>query len=225
MRIVCVKWGDKYGPEYVHKLKAACERHIPHEAFHCMTEDPVPGVQWIPFPPDPPSTWWSKVCLFKPYWISGDVLYLDLDVVITDSIQPFIDAFESDKSKLWALDDFSYSLQEFCKDGQPDPESEVNRGWLGGPGNSTLNSSVMMWNSTENPAVRGIYLQFNDELMDRFHGDQNWITNLMWPQFRLFPPGIAASYKYGGHQAAPIVIFHGDPKPPDVTDRWVVENW
>ena len=39
--VYCVNVGDKYGPEYVFKLKSAVERHLkqPHN-FWCITDKP-----------------------------------------------------------------------------------------------------------------------------------------------------------------------------------------
>ena len=221
MRIVCVKWGDKYGNDYVYKLKAACDRHIPHTGFVCFTDKPVRGIACLPLPSNLP-TWWAKIGLFKPGLLRGNMLYLDLDVVLTGSLWKFISAFYREPDKLWALDDFSYTLKDYCKDGQPAPVSDEVLGWLGGPGASTLNSSVMLW---RNDVARAVWDDFTPKVMDKYHGDQNWITRTLWPNFRLLPEGVALSYKYGQHKQAPVVIFHGDPKPADVRDSWVLENW
>ena len=38
--ILCMKWGKKYGPEYVNRLHSMVSRHltIPHR-FVCLTDD------------------------------------------------------------------------------------------------------------------------------------------------------------------------------------------
>jgi len=62
--------------------------------------------------------------------------------------------------------------------------------------------------------------RFTPAVMTELHGDQNWITRCLWPDgISLFPPGFACSYKYHierGAAVAPIVVFHGNPKPPDL---------
>jgi len=216
MQIVCIKWGNKYSHDYVQNLKAACIRHIPHDKFTCFTDDPVPLVDNRMLPSDLP-TWWSKIGLFRPGLLKGDVLYLDLDVVVTDSIEPFFEAYQSDKTKLWTLDDFGYSL---INKRSVDPNT---RRLLGGDG--TVNSSVMLWRG-ENPAMHEVYKNFTREVMDVLHGDQNYITQQLWPGcVGLLPPGVAGSFKYSNRQRFPITVFHGDPKPDQVTDKWVKENW
>ncbi len=80
----------------------------------------------------------------------------------------------------------------------------------------------MLW---KDDACRAVWDDFTPEVIETYHGDQNWITRTLWPNFRLLPDGVALSYKYGNRQKAPVVIFHGSPKPADVRDDWVLENW
>jgi hypothetical protein len=54
-------------------------------------------------------------------------------------------------------------------------------------------------------------------MMKRLHGDQNAISQFMWPDHIGFlPEASVQSYKYGivlrGEVPAPIVVFHGEPK-------------
>ena len=217
MRILCVKWGDKYGPEYVEKLKAACERHIPHTEFLCITENPVQSVKCHPLICDLPG-WWQKIGLFRPGFFEGPNLYLDLDVVITSSIDEMLEEATS-RQCLYALDDFSYSLVN-PKKGMDSHTKKL----LGGIG--TINSSVMFWDGNKGSAVDRVWDKFTPEIMDELHGDQNWITQALWPGgIKLWPSGFVKSYKYGNRQPAPIVVFHGDPKPHQVNDEWVLKNW
>ncbi|HEY1090992.1 MAG TPA: glycosyltransferase, partial [Burkholderiaceae bacterium] len=38
--ILCMKWGNKYGPEYVNRLYAMVRRHLRGEfRFVCLTDD------------------------------------------------------------------------------------------------------------------------------------------------------------------------------------------
>jgi len=216
-RVICVKWGDKYDDDYVLKLQAMCARHLPAHEFVCVTEKPVDGVQCNPLVCDLPG-WWQKVGLFQPGMFPGNNLYLDLDVVITASLSSFFAALLTDAAKLWTLDDFSYSLR------RPKQVSDQIYRTLGGIG--TINSSVMLWRGWHGSEVYRVWETFEPDVMEELHGDQNHITRALWPDsIRFLPDGFAQSYKYGQRQKAPIVIFHGDPKPADVNDEWVRENW
>ena len=62
--VYCVNVGEKYGPEYVFKLKSAVERHLtqPHN-FWCITDKP----ELYPFSiqSDDLPGYWSKISVFK----------------------------------------------------------------------------------------------------------------------------------------------------------------
>lgn len=213
LTVACVKWGGKYPAEYVVKLQGMCRRNLPAHGFVCFTERPVVGVECRELPSDLP-TWWSKVGLFKPGVMTGDTLYLDLDVVITGRLDGLLELLEQDRSKVWALDDFGYPLTNPRRGIGADMQQQ-----LGGEG--TVNSSVMLWHGD---AGRRVWDEFTPAKMDEVHGDQNWITQALWPHsLRLIPPGWAASYKYGGKGV--VRVFHGHPKPDQVSEPWVRECW
>lgn len=221
MKVVCIKYGTKYSSVYVLRLQSMCARHLPAHDFICMTEDPVPGVECIPLPyPKEFEGWWQKPGLFQVglFHDSEDVLYLDLDVVIKGSMDWFLERFHRDTTRLWAIDDFSYSLR-----GHSHNINDAQKRLLGGYG--CINSSVMMWR--QGYPLSRIHNELTQEVIDEVHGDQNWITKCLWDDghIALFPKEFAASYKYGGDEHAPIVIFHGTPKPHEVSDQWVIENW
>jgi len=180
---------------------------VPHQ-FVCVTDAPVDGIECVPFVSDLPG-WWSKVELFAPDRFDGDNLYLDLDVVVRCSLEKLVRCLDGDRSRLWALDDFSYSLVN------PKPLGSDARRILGGVG--TINSSVMMWHGD---SAKRVWTQFDPACMQILHGDQNWITQAMWPdRINLIPPGIAGSFKYGklrNEPYAPVMVFHGTPKMSDL---------
>jgi lipopolysaccharide biosynthesis glycosyltransferase len=146
------------------------------------------------------------VGLFKPGLFDDDILYLDLDVVITDSLLPLV-ALLYEAPGLWARDDFSYSVRKPRKGLGADTQR-----LLGGEG--CINSSVMLWRGD---VAREVWDKFTPKVMDVLHGDQNFITQVLWPEgIRLIPDALICSYKYQimhGIAPAPIVVFHGDPKP------------
>jgi hypothetical protein len=207
MKVLCVKWGSKYGAEWVTRLRSMVARHLScaHE-FVCFTDAPVEGVTCKPLPSGLP-TWWSKLGLFQAGLTTGPNLYLDLDVIIRGDLSDFI---RLDDGQVWALDDFSYSLRT------PKPYmDESTRRMLGGAG--TCNSSVMFWYGD---AGRKVWDDFRPEVMGELHGDQNWITRALYPHtLALYPPGLASSFKYHwrrDEQFGSVVVFHGSPKPPDL---------
>lgn len=95
--IVCVKAGTKYGPDYVNRLAAMVRRNSTRNLrIVCFTDDArglAGDVEAQPLPAVGLTGWWNKVALFRETLsgVSGRVLYLDLDVVITGSLDPLLD--------------------------------------------------------------------------------------------------------------------------------------
>ena len=100
--ILCMKWGTRYGPEFVNRLYNSIMRHTERETrLICFTDDATgvnPDVQIEPIPElDLPEEHankpWRKITLWKyPLaGLEGDVLFLDLDLIITGNLDPFFD--------------------------------------------------------------------------------------------------------------------------------------
>ncbi len=68
--VLCVRFGQKYGPDYVERLRNMVSRHmtIPYE-FACLTDDPnhIPGVRTIyQRSSGYIKPWWHKIHMFDP---------------------------------------------------------------------------------------------------------------------------------------------------------------
>ena len=97
-----MKWGWRYGPDYVDKLRAMVGRHLrrPHR-FVCLTDDASgidPAIDCRPLPalalqPAWERSPWRKLsCLSAELAdLDGPVLFLDLDLVVVDALDPFFD--------------------------------------------------------------------------------------------------------------------------------------
>lgn len=99
-QVICIKWGTKFGPEYVNRLHAMVARNLtPPFRLYCFTDDgaglhpdvsvrPLPDFDYVP----PVNTWgkWPKSRLWGDLGdVTGVVLFLDLDVVVTGSLDAF----------------------------------------------------------------------------------------------------------------------------------------
>lgn len=100
--VICAKWGTRYAPVYVNHLWSMIRRNTARDTrLVCYTDDPSgidPTVETFPMPevclPRPIANWtWRKLAFWRPdlAGISGDVLFVDLDSVITGSIDDFFD--------------------------------------------------------------------------------------------------------------------------------------
>lgn len=227
--ILCVRFGNKYGREYVERLRNMIARHctVPYE-FACLTDDqhPIEGVRTVYQPnANYQKGWWHKVHMFDPNLpLSGRILYFDLDVVICNNI---------DKLTYHKVDSF-VGIHDF------------NRKFF--PSWQYLNSSVLAWN---HGAESYIWTKFKEKPADaqRLQGDQDWIWKLARDRIVFWPKDWIMSYKWelrsrdeltvvSGHrifktvkddvmipQNCSVAVFHGEPNPLDVKDKFVLDNW
>lgn len=100
VNIICMKWGNRYGPEWVDRLHAMVARNTTWSVrFVCFTDDPNgirPQVECQPLPKvefDAPKIgrYWPKLGMMQKGLggLDGMTLFLDLDLVIIDNIDAF----------------------------------------------------------------------------------------------------------------------------------------
>lgn len=167
---------------------------LPHE-FICITESDLPG-------------WWGKVRLFKNSRARN--LWLDLDTVITGPLDPLVTP----------LADGIRIAKNWAQSGYGGCQSSVMY-WQGDAGkiiNDEFDPAIAHWPPINSPGI--------------LWGDQEWITQLR-DENRLtveyFDVADVISYKYhcrnvGLPPAAKVVVFHGQPKPSEVFDKWVIDG-
>ncbi|HEY7885773.1 MAG TPA: glycosyltransferase [Cellvibrionaceae bacterium] len=242
VNILCVKWGNKYGPEYVNKLFSMVSRHLSLPfRFICLTDNPEgikPGIDVKPIPSvgfedfDLRKPWslnhgWLKVTSFaKPlHDITGPTLFLDLDVVIVDNIDCFFEpAGEFRVIKEWDKRDY------------------------------TGNTSVYRFASGAHPDVIE-NLKFNKpNILQRVRNEQEYVTGYLARQGKLHYWSEDWCVSFKRHclprlfmnwfkpavipRGAKIVVFHGKPNPPDAIKgysgkwyrrvlpvQWVASAW
>ncbi len=98
--ILCMRWGTRYPAPYVNRLFAGVARHLDGPfRFVCLTDDPAglrPEVEahplpFIPLPEALAHSPWRKLSVWQHPLaeLEGDVLFLDLDMIVTGSLAPF----------------------------------------------------------------------------------------------------------------------------------------
>jgi hypothetical protein len=202
--IVCLKYGTKYSAEYVNKLYSMAKRHCSVDyRFACITEDSRglnPEIEVLPLAIDPEiAGWWYKVLLFdRNFLLKGRLLFIDLDVVICNDIGKF----------------FEYETDSFV----------ISRGfskknYLG------MNSSCFRLDTGTRSHVYDEFMKDKNPIMKRLHGDQDWIQEKV-SNYKFWPDGWLKSYKWEGvDKKASIAVFHGNPKPHELENQWIKDNW
>ena len=230
--VVCLKHGSKYSSRYVNVLSRMVARHctVPYE-FVCFTDD-VRGIdeniRTEPLPHIGVYGWWFKIMFFdKNFPLDGNILYMDLDIVINRNIDKL---FLYEPDKFCIIRDFNRSLRH---------------DW------SRMNSSIIRYRSGKYGHIYDKFMEKPEMEMRRHHGDQDWIYAQMGGlknKWKFWPDEWIRSYKWEMRdrndlqkigsvrnfvkKASPkvnkdmcIAVFHGEPHPHQCEDDWVKDNW
>ena len=238
--VVCMKWGTKYGPEYVNNLYGMARRHLTGPfSFVCLTDDaagirpevkclPIPEMPLKPEKPGVPDRAWRKLSTFTAdlHGLHGTALYLDVDVVIVGSLDGFFDQ----PGEFLIIKDYK-------------------RPWR-----VTGNSSVYRFEIGAHADVLAYFHAHEDEIRVKFRNEQAFLSDYLHGQGKLgyWPKRWCPSFKYHSIPAWPfnywhepkipenarVVIFHGECNPPDALHgqrnrrfrfirpaAWVADYW
>ncbi|HEY0201038.1 MAG TPA: glycosyltransferase [Burkholderiaceae bacterium] len=237
-----MKWGTKYGPEYVNRLYGMVRRHLQGDfGFVCLTDDDAgirPEVQCLPIPPlglnlapGERDGAWKKLTTFEAdlHGLRGTALFLDLDVVIVGSL----DAFFEQPGAFLIIRDYQRPWQV---------------------GRITGNSSVYRFELGAHADVLAYFRNHMDEVRAGFRNEQAYLSDMLHRQGKLayWPASWCPSFKYSGippwptnywkepfvPEGARIVVFHGECNPPDALAgqrnkrfrhiepaRWIARYW
>lgn len=241
--VICMKWGTKYGPEYVNRLYAMVRRHLSGNfRFVCLTDDtrgirkevecfPIPRLDIRPEAAGVADRAWKKLTTFSrdlgsAYGLQGTALFMDVDVVVVGSL----DDFFAPKGPFFIIKDY-------------------RRPWR-----VTGNSSVYRFEIGAHPDVLDYFRAHEEQLRAEFRNEQAYLSDFLHKQGKMqyWPAEWCPSFKYHGipiwptnywrepavPSGARVVVFHGECNPPDALAgrrnrrfryirpaRWVAEHW
>lgn len=235
VNVICMKWGTKYGPEYVNTLHSMVRRHLTRPfRFVCLTDDDRGLDNEIePFPlidldiPDGPERGWDKLTTFASplYDLTGQALFVDLDVVIVDNIDCFF---------------------------EHEAEFPIIKDWV--RKDVTGNSSVYRFTVNAHPDILEYFRDNHEQIRRQVRNEQEYLSWYVSNHGKLsyWPDHWCRSFKYHcNHRGvkswfqppskpddAKIIVFHGNPNPPDaiagrsgkwyrkvLPTPWVAEHW
>jgi hypothetical protein len=223
--VVCMKWGAKFPPSYVNTLASMVGRHLPQPyRFICFTDDgsgldkkievrPLPDVPEMERQLDGtlPERGWRKLTVLGSNLgggLSGDALFLDLDVIVLDSLEPFF----TESGKFIIIKDWNLS------------DAVIG------------NSSVFRFEIGQHQDVLDYFLSDGDSVRREHRNEQAYLSYSMYRKGILtyWQPEWCRSFKrhclrsfplcYFAEPKRParakIVIFHGNPNPDAVQRGW-----
>jgi hypothetical protein len=240
-QILCMKWGTKYGAEYVNQLYGMVRMNLSRPfRLICLTDDRTgirPEVEILPLPAMGTTEgiqvrgWW-KVGLFSEEVgdLSGPALFLDLDVVIVGSLEPLFDL----PGEVVVPRDYRII--------------RVRRDYFVG------NTSVLRFPVGRHPEVMEQFRRDFDGIRRRLRNEQEYVSYFFHELgiLRYWPAEWCPSFKR--HCVAPwpichfraprlpegarVVVFHGRPKPeealvgkggkwyrPILPTPWIRDHW
>ena len=172
-KVLCMKWGDLYGPEYVNRLFSMVRRNLRGDLrFVCLTDN-VDGIRpevechpcpEVPIPAPHNRRGWRKLCTYSHsenlFGLTGEWLYLDLDVVITGSLDEF----------------FLY---------KPEKSFVVMQNWTQ-PGKGIGNTSVYRFRVGAESYLLEKLIREQDSILNTFNNSQTYISRnvrelTFWP--------------------------------------------
>jgi hypothetical protein len=226
VNIITIKWGSKYGSHYVNRLFHGVRRFIKRPVrFVCFTDDAEGIEDWIDALPLPEfdcleyRRWsnWRKMSLFRDDLpIEGQTLFLDLDLLITGSLDELFDYGDPDSIPI--IHNWIESHKTWFR-----PRPEVG------------NSSVFRFKAN---AFGHLYEQYLGEMewaSENFRPPQTYLTHCIRPYMCYWPEEWIISFKRHLHRPFPlnwiqqptepssevkIVAFHGKPNPDQAVEGY-----
>jgi len=229
--ILCLKHGTKYSATYVNTLYNMCKRNCTLDFdFVCLTDDPkgIDSNIKILGLPDYLSGWWCKPYIFSNELdLSGTILYMDLDVVLSGNIDKL----------------FAYQPGHWCT--IKDFTRVMRSNW------KKYNSSIIRFTPGQLDFVWENFKKDRIAIQRKFFGDQDYLYDITANKkaAMLYPDSWIQSWKWEVRKSKElqpgkkgfrklkyvedvvprieccVCVFHGDPNPEHCEDPWVIDNW
>lgn len=216
-QVICMKWGTKFPAEDVNRLYRMVRRWVGGDLrFWCVTDHPEgidPAIEVLALPAVPVvgdrlNRGWRKLGLFDPALggPQGPTLFLDLDVVIVDTLAPLFEA-PGDFRVIKDYKRFRYRHS------------------------FTGNTSVFRYNAGAHGDLYDELKALGPRVFEDYRNEQEFMSDFMRRKglLQYWPKPWCVSYKYSCVRPLPfglwqtprlpdqarVLVFHGDPKPED----------
>lgn len=251
--IACLKQGTGYSADYVNNLYNSVNKHCTLDyTFVCVTDDStdlLQDIKVIKIPEYVNNIKWSEKlpgCWGKPYLFSkdiqltGTILYFDLDVVISGNIDKLFDYNHEEWCTIHDYNPRGKRLSRMNSSVMRFPAGEMSFIWE----NMLINLESIKerlhgggkedqaWIDEQTSKYNYLSFKYPDEWC------LSWKFNIRNKKYSLQSTGNRSSTHTGPgtvktgciEDVTPppdccVCIFHGDPKPHNCLDPWVINNW
>lgn len=223
--IVCMKWGTLYPAQYVNVLFNACKRYLTRPfRFVCFTDSDAglqAGIESHPIANIglKKSSYshgaWPKITVFLPHAgiLSGRCLFIDLDTVLLESIDPLFDV----------------PGDLVCIDSRP---------WRYKSGPPRTMTSFFSFTAGKMNWIVERFVERPDHFIERYGIEQDFLHSEV-NGIQYWPADWLVSFKYHVRQPlivdrfrpperpdppAKVLVFHGKPRPIDLV-KPLKGNW
>ena len=221
--VICMKWGTLYAAHYVNRLYASVSRNMKRKfRFLCFTDNATGIAQQVEchpltevqFSASEKDRRWLKLGIFRNSLanLEGPCLFLDLDVVITESID---DLFDYAPGKFCISHDWWMPYKHLRA-------KLVNLPKIG-------NTSVFRFEAGTLEYVLTHFEKNSDQIISQYSLEQEYITRAVEDQIQWWPASWIRSFRRHCRPAFPlnllkqpsvpsgakIIAFHGLPKLDD----------
>jgi hypothetical protein len=212
--VVCMRWGTLFPAEYVNRLYRGVTRNVARPTrFIAFTDDPTGLEAEIEARPIPPirlpasglgGSPWRKLALWsRDVGLEGDMLFLDLDVVVVGSLDAF---FDFEPGKLAIIRDWG---------SRDSGNSSVMRLPAGGAPHLVDDFEAAPLEKRRLYANEQVYLTRESRLPTAFWPSR-WCPGFKAMMLPRFPANLVKNVKLP--EGARVVVFTGRPRPHEAAD-------
>jgi hypothetical protein len=190
INFICLKWGKKYGPEYVNRLYAHLENAYDDEfRLYCFTDKNkdlnskiiIRDIEELrPYPYECFTL--EKIFLFDHQELTGKNVLLDLDVLLfSDNLKRYLDEYDFCEPRFiqnyWNGIEYGNML------------AKHGRNWV--------NSSFVTWKDDQLIYIKRFYEEHKDVIEYKFGDLDFWLFQLLRDRLHYHPEKIVYSYRDG----------------------------
>lgn len=225
VNFITLKWGKKYGPEYVNRLfKTLKSIYSGKFSFYCFTDDTrdihsdviVKNID-ILRPQKNNCFTVEKIFLFDNK-IKGNNVLLDLDILIQKDLFPY-------------LKEYNFSQGRFIKNGWIDPlYCEISAKY----GTNYINSSFVTWKDNQLQHILNFYIKHRKLIEYKYEDLDTFLFHTLREKLHYHPSNMIMSYNVNTLQSYfkdhSIILFntsHGKNRGQELhqAKSWVIERW